>query len=153
MHRPRLLRVSKGFICVYESFALSFFILSLSRSTYMCIYICAVGSRTEPHLALCWVNNWATVSCYLENHLLSAGRMRFLKKKQSFKKTFLKHNSWVNNWATCASKNGPTCGPATDPTFWTQKPKTVAKIGPNPYFMVFLKKHIQTSENIKAQIP
>ena len=49
-------------------------------------FIFAVGSISGPHLALCRVNKWSTFSflaflCFFFN-LLSAGRMRFSKKKK-----------------------------------------------------------------------
>ena len=60
---------------------------SIVATLYM--YMHAVGSMIGPHVALCWVNKWATCSflsflCFI-NILLSAGRMRFLKQNNASK--------------------------------------------------------------------
>ena len=70
---------------------------------YIYIYLYA-GCRVNKWSTFCPLlgQSLSTFSClfYL---LLSAGRMKFLKKKQSFKKTKLKQKSRANKWSTCAS--------------------------------------------------
>ena len=66
---------------------------------YICIYVYAVESKLGPKIAFSWVKTWSNFSLFsffFKNPLLSAGRMRFLrkraKKREKKKKLFLRQN-------------------------------------------------------------
>ena len=122
---------------------------------YVCIYIC------------CRVNNLAIISQQLghlffvvfllfKNILLSAGRMRFLKKKQVLtkKKSVKKVGSitWPSFWAKFWPKRWPSYWPyhgqVIDPTFWPKKLQiNISKSSTNPIFIVFFEQQAKKQEN------